>query len=197
MSFKYYDLQTLGQCIAAALLCLVPLTMVGQQGGRSFDGVSTGIQLDNTWTAWSVTSDLDPRAHTAPFLPTVEFRWRRVHQAEKQYTCEVEFRNSGKVARDFEYTLSYDTAEGALTSRKQGKGTRLGVVGVASIVVIPNCFTVAPVATIDALQQGQLKGLGPWARSGRTTFSLSADGRYLIVDEGYRSARSLVTDRSR
>ena len=139
MTVKY--LQTLRQIIVA-VLCLLPLPVAGQQTGR-FDGVATGIQLDNTWTAWSLTNDLDPRVHGSPFLPNIEFRWRRVHQVDKQYTCEIEFRNSGKIARDCEYTLSYDTAEGALTSRKQSKGTRLGVLGVAETVLIPNCFTVA------------------------------------------------------
>jgi hypothetical protein len=117
---------------------------VGQPGG--LDGVTTGVQLDNTWTAWSVTNDLD---HAEAKLPSVAFRWRRVSQANN-YTCEVEFLNSGKTARDLKYALSYDTAEGARSSRQKATGEKTNVVGITGTVVIPNCYAVTPLVLINA-----------------------------------------------
>jgi hypothetical protein len=137
-----------------------PFALSGQQGGR-FDGAAIGMNLDNTWSPWALTSDLDPRVTRSPYLPKIQFRWRRLNEDGKSYTCEVQFRNGGKVVRDFAYAVSYDTAQGALKSRQEATGKRLGVVGLAETVVVPNCYTVAPLVTVDA--QSKSEGIGSWA----------------------------------
>jgi hypothetical protein len=124
-------------------------------GQGRFDGIPTGVQLDNTWTPWYLTND------TADIHEVIkmQFRWRRVVTQGSADRCEVQFRNSTKSARDFKYVIPY-TPGGSVANIKQATGTRLGFLGDSDTVVVPNCHS-AGTAIINATTKEAISTIQP------------------------------------
>lgn len=141
-----------------------------------FDGVATGVMLKNTWSTWmSATGTVLPE-------PGVGYRWRwkpGLPPDDNWNGCDVQFRNSGTVARNFSYRIMFDTGVG-FTPMQEAKGSWLGVTTLTDVVHIMKCSSVMSVhVEITGSSTSSSVLSGTWVSNGWTRGATNPDGEPL------------------